>query len=115
MNTRRLTAIVRGPVVCLSLLGFCAAALQAASTPANALLVLEKEQNTLVIVDPASLTIAARVPVGDNPHEVAVSDDGRTAYVSNYGGNTIAVVDLVAQKPLTPIDLGALRQPHGLV
>jgi YVTN family beta-propeller protein len=115
MNTRRLTAIVRGPVVCLSLLGFCAAALQAASTPANALLVLEKEQNTLVIVDPASLTVAARVPVGDNPHEVAVSDDGRTAYVSNYGGNTIAVVDLVAQKPLTPIDLGALRQPHGLV
>jgi YVTN family beta-propeller protein len=115
MNTRRLPALLRAPAVCLSLLGFGAAALQAASTPANALLVLEKEQNTLVIVDPASLTIAARVPVGDNPHEVAVSDDGRTAYVSNYGGNTIAVVDLVAQKPLAPIDLGALRQPHGLV
>jgi YVTN family beta-propeller protein len=78
------------------------------------LLVLEKEQNTLVIVDPVSLTIAARVPVGDNPHEVAVSADGKTAYISNYGGNTIAVVDLVAQKPLAPIDLGALRQPHGL-
>jgi YVTN family beta-propeller protein len=93
----------------------CAAGLQAASTPASALLVLEKAQNTLVIVDPASLTIVARVPVGDNPHEVAVSDDGRTAYVSNYGSHTIAVVDLVAQKPLPPIDLGALRQPHGLV
>src|SRR3984957_5116795 len=96
-------------LVCL---GACS--LRAASTPANALLVLEKEQNTLVIVDPASLTIAARVPVGDNPHEVAVSADGKTAYISNYGGNTIAVVDLVAQKPLAPIDLGALRQPHGL-
>jgi YVTN family beta-propeller protein len=95
---------------------FCLAAgsLHAASTPANALLVLEKEQNTLVIVDPASLTIVARVPVGDNPHEVAVSDDGKIAYISNYGGNTIAVVDLAAQKPLAPIDLGALRQPHGL-
>ncbi len=56
----------------------------------------------------------ARVPVGDNPHEVAVSDDGKTAYISNYGGNTISVVDLVAQKPLPPIDLGALRLPHGL-
>jgi YVTN family beta-propeller protein len=100
---------------CLSFLGFCAAALHAASTPANALLVLEKAQNTLVIVDPASLTIVARVPVGNDPHEVAVSDDGKTAYISNYsGGNTIAVVDLVAQKPLAPIDLGALRQPHGL-
>jgi YVTN family beta-propeller protein len=92
--------------------------LWAADTPASALLVLEKAQNTLVIVDPASLTIVARVPVGNDPHEVAVSDDGRTAYVSNYGGpggyNTIAVVDLVAQKALAPIDLGALRAPHGL-
>ena len=104
----------------LSLVCFGAAALQAADTPANALLVLEKEQNTLVIVNPASLTIVARVPVGDNPHEVAVSDDGKTAYISNYGGEggggaTIAVVDLTAQKPLAPIDLGALRAPHGLV
>jgi len=99
----------------LSFLCFGAAALQAAGTPANALLVLEKEQNTLVIVDPASLTIVARVPAGNNPHEVAVSDDGKTAYISNYGGATIAVVDLTAQKPLAPIDLGALRAPHGLV
>ena len=98
------------PFLCL-----CAAALQAASTPANALLVLEKEQNTLVIVDPASLAIVARVPAGNDPHEVAVSDDGKTAYISNYsGGHTIARVDLVAQKALTPIDLGALKQPHGL-
>ncbi|MGD0868540.1 MAG: YncE family protein [Bryobacteraceae bacterium] len=99
----------------LSLICFGAAALQAANTPASALLVLEKEQNTLVIVDPASLTIVARVPVGNNPHEVAVSDDGKTAYISNYGGATIAVVDLTAQKPLAPIELGALRAPHGLV
>src|ERR1039458_358746 len=95
----------------LSLLCFGAVALQAASTPAGALLVLEKEQNTLVIVDPASLTIVARVPVGNDPHEVAVSDDGKTAYVSNYGGGsgggaTIAVVDLTAQKPLAPIEIG---------
>jgi len=98
----------------LFLVSLGAGALSAASTPTHALLVLEKEQNTLVIVDPASLTIVARVPVGDNPHEVAVSDDGKIAYITNYGGNTIAVVDLVAQKPLAPIDLGALRLPHGL-
>src|SRR5450432_308073 len=92
-----------------------AAGLYAAATPANAILVLEKEQNTLVIVDPVSLTIVARVPVGNDPHEVAVSDDGKTAYISNYsGGNTISVVDLVAQRPLPAIDLGALRSPHGL-
>src|SRR5579862_5178356 len=87
----------------------------AASTPANALLVLEKAQNTLVIVDPATLTIVARVPVGNDPHEVAVSDDGKIAYISNFqGGHTISRVDLVAQKALPPIDLGALLSPHGL-
>jgi len=85
----------------------------AAATPANAVLVLEKEQNTLVIVDPASLTIVARIPAGENPHEVAVSDDGKTAYISNYSGHTISRVDLVAQKALPPIDLGAMTQPHG--
>lgn len=99
----------------LALVCLGTAALHAASTPANALLVLEKAQNTLVVVDPVNLTIVARVPVGNDPHEVAVSEDGKTAYISNYsGGNTIAVVDLVAQKPLAPIDLGALRSPHGL-
>jgi YVTN family beta-propeller protein len=55
--------------------------------------------------------------VGDDPHEVIASADGKTAYVSNYGFgafNTLAVIDLVAQKPLPPVDLGALRGPHGL-
>ncbi|MDB4898553.1 MAG: hypothetical protein JWN53_361 [Gemmatimonadetes bacterium] len=84
-------------------------------TPSPALLVLEKAQNTLVIIDPATMTIVARVPVGDDPHEVAVSDDGTTAYVTNYrNGTTIAVVDLVAQRALAPIQLGARRAPHGV-
>ncbi len=95
--------------------------LLAGDTPATALLVLEKADGALVIVDPASLGVVARVPVGEDPHEVAVSDDGRLAFVSNYGAfgrpsplRTIAVVDLVAQKALPPIDLGALAAPHGL-
>jgi YVTN family beta-propeller protein len=91
---------------------------QAASTPANALLVLAKSDNTLAIVDPASMKVVARMPSGPDPHEVIASADGKFAYVSNYGGgayNTITVIDLVAQKTLTPIDLGPLRGPHGLV
>jgi len=58
------------------------------------------------------------VPVGPDPHEVIASADGKFAYVSNYGGgayHTLAVVDLVGQKALAPVDLGALRGPHGLV
>lgn len=94
-----------------------ASLVQAADTPANALLVLAKQDNTLLIVDPSSLQVIARVPVGNDPHEVIASADGRTAYVSNYGGgayNTLALVDLVTQKALPSVDLGALRGPHGL-
>src|SRR5580698_4603801 len=90
----------------------------AESTPANALLVLSKGDLTLSIVDPSTLKVIARMPSGPDPHEVAASADGRTAYISNYGGgayNTITVVDLIARKTTGTIDLGALRGPHGLM
>jgi YVTN family beta-propeller protein len=89
----------------------------AQSTPKAALLALSKHDHTLSIVDPASLRVVAHIPVGDDPHEVTASSDGRTAYVSNYGFgafHTLAVIDLIAQKQLPSLDLGALRGPHGL-
>src|SRR5208283_3354730 len=93
------------------------AILLAQSKPSASLLVLSKQDHTLAIVDASSLKIIAKVPVGNDPHEVIASSDGATAYVSNYGFgayNSLAVVDLAAQKALPPIDLGPLRGPHGL-
>jgi len=84
---------------------------------ADSLLVLSKGDLTLSIVDPSTLKVIARMPSGPDPHEVIASTDGKFAYISNYGGgayNTIALVDLLAQKTLTAIDLGALWGPHGL-
>jgi YVTN family beta-propeller protein len=81
------------------------------------LLALSKRDRTVAIVDPASLKVLGRVPVGNDPHEVIASADGKTAYISNYGFgafNTLTPVDLAGQKQLTPIDLGPLRGPHGL-
>jgi YVTN family beta-propeller protein len=89
----------------------------AQSTPSSALLVLSKQDHTLAIVDPMTLKPVARIPVGDDPHEVIASTDGKTAYVSNYGFgsfHTLAVIDLVGQQRTGFIDLGALRGPHGL-
>jgi YVTN family beta-propeller protein len=83
----------------------------------RSLLVLSKHDHTLAIVDPSTLKVTAKVPVGNDPHEVIASTDGTTAYVSNYGFgayNTLTVVDLGAAKALGTIDLGALRGPHGL-
>ncbi len=104
------------PIVLLLLF---AAKSAVAQTPSPALLILEKSDDTVAVVDPTSLKIVARVPVGEDPHEIVTSPDGKVAYISNYGGNdsnlnTISVVDLAAQKPLPAISLGALHSAHGL-
>ena len=86
-------------------------------TPSSALVVVSKTDRTLAIIDPSTQQILAKVSVGEDPHEVAVSSDGRTAFVSNYGGGayqSISRIDLVSQTALRPIDLGPLRGPHGL-
>jgi YVTN family beta-propeller protein len=92
--------------------------LASAQTPSPALLVLNKEDNSLSIVDPATLKTIAQIPTGEGPHEIVASDDGRLAFVGNYGartpGSTLSVIDLLAQKELHRVDLGALRRPHGL-
>src|SRR3984885_15122564 len=90
----------------------------AAETPSPALLVLNKADQALAIVDPASGKVIARVSVGEGPHEVTVSTDGKFAFVGNYGqqtpGNTISVIDLASQKELRRVDLGPLQRPHGM-
>jgi DNA-binding beta-propeller fold protein YncE len=91
--------------------------LQAETTPAKSLLVLSKGDHTLSVVDPVSLKVIAAMPSGPDPHEVIASDDGKLAYISNYGGgayHTLTVVDLINQKTVGTIDLGALNGPHGL-
>ncbi len=90
--------------------------LQGQSTTGS-LLVLSKHDHTLSIVDPSTLQVIAKMPVGNDPHEVIASTDGTTAYVSNYGFgafNTLTAVDLGGQRTLGTIDLGPLRGPHGL-
>jgi YVTN family beta-propeller protein len=90
-----------------------------AQSPSPALLVLEKGDERLAIVDPSSLKIVGRVASGGAPHEVIASEDGKFAYISNYASakgvlKTLSVIDLTAQKAMAPVDLGALRSPHGL-
>lgn len=107
-----LTGVTFGALMCSAAPGF------AQATPQKVLLALSKRDHVLAIVDPNSLKVLARAPVGPDPHEVIASDDGKTAYVSIYGGgryHALSVIDLVAQKALPDIDTGALNGPHGLV
>jgi YVTN family beta-propeller protein len=89
----------------------------AQSTPPRSLLALSKSDHILAIIDPATLKVIARVPVGSDPHEVIASADGKTAYVTIYGGGSLHelnVIDLVGQKALPTLDTRPLMGPHGI-
>ena len=106
----------------MALLVFTTLSSMTAQQPSASLLVLNKEDNALAVVDLASLKVRGTVPTGAGPHEVTVSSDGKWAYVSNYGsfgsaatpGHTISVIDLVNLKQVQQFDLVALTKPHGI-
>lgn len=117
MLTRRLTPSHRTLSLCtLSLL--CLAGSAGAST----LIVANKAEATVSLVDLPAGKVAATLPVGTGPHEVAVSPSGRLALIANYGGpgaagagSTLTLIDVPAAKVVKTIDLGEYRRPHGLV
>ena len=97
---------------------------------ADTVVVACKSEFQLALVDPATEKVLVKLPTGRGPHEVAVSPDGRMAYVSNFGrysvypagdtlhdkaSNTITVIDLVDRKVKTTFDLGTHTGPHGMV
>jgi DNA-binding beta-propeller fold protein YncE len=105
----------------------CALALPAL---ADTVVVVCKSDFQLALVDPATQKVLVKLPTGLGPHEVAISPDGRTAYVSNFGrysvypagdtehdkaGNTITVIDLVERKVKATFDLGTHTGPHGMI
>ena len=102
------------------LFAFCICAFTAtAASAADLLLAINKGDQTLAIVDAATLKVLGTAPTGPDPHEVVASADGKLAYITNYNAgngfaNSLSVVDLVAMKALPPIDLGALGRPHGI-
>jgi YVTN family beta-propeller protein len=93
-----------------------AATLAAHSAPR--LIVLNKSDNTMVVIDPAALKVMGKVPTGEGPHEAAITADGKFAVVANYGamkpGNSLSVIDIDALKEKERVDLGALTRPHGI-
>jgi len=81
------------------------------------LLALSKTDHTLSIVDPVTLKIIAKMPVGPDPHEVIASADGTRAWVSNMlnsQGHELDVLDLVNHKALPSIDTAPMVGLHGL-
>lgn len=97
-----------------------AALLLAAAPPlpdgsAGTLLIGNKGEDSISFVDLATGREVARRDTGKNPHEIAISPDGRRAALVAYGGNSIDLFDIASREKTGTIDLGANQAPHGIV
>jgi len=101
----------------------CAAAANPPTSPHGWLLIANKGDHTLGIIDPVEgMQIATVDEGGITGHEVAASPDGRRAFVPIYGnsgvglpgtdGRTVAVIDLDAHKLIYTLNLGKPLRPH---
>jgi DNA-binding beta-propeller fold protein YncE len=91
----------------------------ARSAAAPLLLVANKAEATLSVLELPGGKELARLQTGIGPHEVAISPDRRRAVISNYGdknelGRSLTVVDLVGLSVVKTVDLGEYRRPHGI-
>jgi len=87
------------------------------------LLVCNKGDKTLGIIDPETCRQIATVPeAGETGHEVVASPDGKRAFVPIYGnsgvghsgtdGQLIRVIDLAAREIVGTVDFGKGIRPH---
>jgi YVTN family beta-propeller protein len=95
------------------------AAAQVPAATDGRLLVVNKGEATISVLDVRQGREVTRIATGHAPHEVAVSPDGRLAVVTNYGtgqqpGNTLTVIDLQRLEAVATIDLGEQTRPHGI-
>ncbi len=105
------------PVLCVFLVAATAHAQQ------GRLLVAQKGDMSLAIVDPSAGKVIGNVPEGGvTGHEVIASTDGRLAYVPIYGnsgvgkpgtdGTKLVAIDIAAQKVVNTLDFGHGVRPH---
>lgn len=107
-----------------------------ATIPSPALLIVVRSQHALAIADPKTMKVVASVSIGGGlPHEVAVSADGKFAFVTisslvagpsipsllsaapsqGTSGDYISVIDLAARKEVHRIETGPDSNPHGVI
>ncbi len=67
--------------------------------------------NTVSVIDTATNTVTATIPVGIDPYGVAVTPDGSKVYVANVGSNTVSVIDTATNTVTATIPVGS-RSPR---
>lgn len=87
-------------------------------------ILIDKVGHHVRFFDPKTWTEVSNIEVAVNPHDLALSPDHKTAYITIYGAgiygrnpnpeHSIAIVDLVTRKQTGTIDLAPYAGSHGI-
>ena len=69
--------------------------------------VANSADDTVSVIDIATQTVAATIPVSGAPSAVAVSPDGSRAYVTNSAAGTVSVVDTATNTVMATVKVGS--------
>src|SRR6266849_4178391 len=82
-----------------------------ASTRAQNAYITNQSSSTVSVIDTATDTVIATIPVGLTPFGVAVSPDGSKVYVTNVSSNTVSVIDTTTNTVSATIPVGLPPPP----
>ena len=111
-------ATATGQVTLTTLAGVTRSLVQFAQSPDGKTMVVGGElSNTLLVFDltrPPPFTPVREIPLAGKPWDPMFSADGKTVFVTLFGGNAVAVVDVKHGKVRRTIT-GDLAQPYDLI
>jgi YVTN family beta-propeller protein len=84
----------------------------AASTQPAKAYVGNFKDNTVSVIDTDAGKVVATVPVAAGPHGMAITQDGRTVYISGDGSSSLDVIDTATDKVVKTINVG--KAPNGI-
>ncbi|MFD5430337.1 YncE family protein, partial [Streptomyces sp. NPDC127084] len=68
--------------------------------------------DSVSVIDTASNTVTATIPVSDAPVGVGVSPDGARVFVTNFGSDSVSVIDTASNTVTATIPVG--NAPYGV-
>ena len=93
-------------------IGFALAAFSAKAEPFAYVTNGSFPANSVSVIDTATNTVVATVPVGQQPVGVAVAPDGKHAYVTNENSGNVSVIDAATNTVVATVAVGS--NPFGV-
>ena len=72
----------------------------------------DRAADGVAVIDVATLRLVKTLPSGNDPESFAISNDGKTVYVSNEDAGTVSVLDVESGKVTNTITVG--EEPEGV-